>query len=129
MAIRVEQRIDQVAQQTLARAVDHLLSLQAPAGWWKGELETNVTMDAEDLLLRKFLGVLTERTAAEISTAFIQYSRKAACVIGSPRASVPSIASAYADLVLRVGIGTQRQKMPRIVQIGAKSHRRGLTEW
>ncbi len=33
-------------------AVDHLLSLQSPEGWWKGELETNVTMDAEDLLLR-----------------------------------------------------------------------------
>ena len=29
-------------------------------GWWKGELETNVTMDAEDLLLRQFLGIRTE---------------------------------------------------------------------
>ena len=26
---------------------------QDPAGWWKGELETNVTMDAEDLFLRE----------------------------------------------------------------------------
>ena len=41
-------------------AVDVLVSLQDPAGWWKGELETNVTMDAEDLLLREFLGVRTE---------------------------------------------------------------------
>ena len=31
----------------------------APEGWWKGELETNVTMDAEDLLLREFLGIRT----------------------------------------------------------------------
>ncbi len=31
-----------------------------PEGWWKGELETNVTMDAEDLLLREFLGVRAE---------------------------------------------------------------------
>ncbi len=31
-------------------------SLQHPEGCWKGELETNVTMDAEDLLLRQFLG-------------------------------------------------------------------------
>ena len=45
---------------TLDRAVDHLLSLQSPEGWWKGELETNVTMDAEDLLLRQFLGIRTE---------------------------------------------------------------------
>src|SRR5580658_10422447 len=41
-------------------AVDTLVSLQDPAGWWKGELETNVTMDAEDLLLREFLGVRNE---------------------------------------------------------------------
>jgi squalene-hopene/tetraprenyl-beta-curcumene cyclase len=44
---------------TLDRAVEHLLSLQSPEGWWKGELETNVTMDAEDLLLRQFLGIRT----------------------------------------------------------------------
>ncbi|MGH2876684.1 MAG: squalene--hopene cyclase, partial [Solirubrobacteraceae bacterium] len=42
----------------LSRACDHLLSLQDAAGWWKGELQTNVTMDAEDLLLRQFLGIL-----------------------------------------------------------------------
>ena len=35
-----------------SRASTHLLGLQDPDGWWKGELETNVTMDAEDLLLR-----------------------------------------------------------------------------
>ncbi|MGI8881073.1 MAG: squalene--hopene cyclase [Jatrophihabitans sp.] len=45
-------------QATTQRARDHLLSRQAPAGWWKGELRTNVTMDAEDLLLRQFLGIL-----------------------------------------------------------------------
>ncbi|HEY9476107.1 MAG TPA: squalene--hopene cyclase [Mycobacteriales bacterium] len=45
------------ARTALARARDHLLSLQDTAGWWKGELETNVTMDAEDLLLREFLGI------------------------------------------------------------------------
>jgi squalene-hopene/tetraprenyl-beta-curcumene cyclase len=54
----------------LQRARDYLLSLQHPAGWWKGELETNVTMDAEDMLLREFLGIRepgkTERAAAWI---------------------------------------------------------------
>ena len=40
------------------RGRDALLAMQDPAGWWKGELETNVTMDAEDLLLRQFLGIL-----------------------------------------------------------------------
>ncbi|MFI5040361.1 MAG: squalene--hopene cyclase [Acidimicrobiales bacterium] len=41
----------------LDRAVDWLLRTQDGSGWWKGELETNVTMDAEDLLLRQFLGI------------------------------------------------------------------------
>jgi squalene-hopene/tetraprenyl-beta-curcumene cyclase len=45
------------------RARDHLLGLQGPEGWWKGELETNVTMDAEDLLLRHVLGILDPGTA------------------------------------------------------------------
>ncbi len=45
-------------------ATEHLLGLQDSAGWWKGELETNVTMDAEDLMLRHFLGVLDRRLAA-----------------------------------------------------------------
>ncbi|HVX19905.1 MAG TPA: squalene--hopene cyclase [Acidimicrobiales bacterium] len=48
----------------LDRAVAALLDLQDPAGWWKGELETNVTMDAEDLLLRQFLGILTDEDRA-----------------------------------------------------------------
>jgi squalene-hopene/tetraprenyl-beta-curcumene cyclase len=53
------------ASSALARARDHLLGLQHEQGWWQGELETNVTMDAEDLLMREFLGVRTpERTAA-----------------------------------------------------------------
>jgi squalene-hopene/tetraprenyl-beta-curcumene cyclase len=54
----------------LHRARAYLLSLQEPDGWWKGELETNVTMDAEDMLLREFLGIReagkTERSAAWI---------------------------------------------------------------
>jgi squalene-hopene/tetraprenyl-beta-curcumene cyclase len=54
----------------LERARTYLLSLQEPAGWWKGELETNVTMDAEDMLLREFLGIReagkTERCATWI---------------------------------------------------------------
>ena len=58
------------ARATLSRAVEKLRSLQHADGWWKGELETNVTMDAEDLLLREFLGIresaATERTAAWI---------------------------------------------------------------
>ncbi|WP_407926224.1 squalene--hopene cyclase [Halosaccharopolyspora lacisalsi] len=49
----------------LAAGRDHMLSLQHPGGWWKGELQTNVTMDVEDLLLRQFLGIRTETETAE----------------------------------------------------------------
>ena len=52
------------AARTLDAAKAHLLGLQNPAGWWKAELETNVTMDAEDLLLRHFLGILDPDRAA-----------------------------------------------------------------
>ena len=47
-----------------SRAVAHLTGLQDPAGWWKGDLETNVTMDAEDLLLRQLLGILDREDTA-----------------------------------------------------------------
>src|SRR5262249_47037640 len=49
----------------LARAVNHLLATQDPSGWWKGLLETNVTIDAEDLLLRQFLGIRTAQQTEE----------------------------------------------------------------
>jgi squalene-hopene/tetraprenyl-beta-curcumene cyclase len=48
----------------LERARSCLKSLQDQGGWWRGELETNVTMDAEDLLMREFLGIRTEAETA-----------------------------------------------------------------
>jgi squalene-hopene/tetraprenyl-beta-curcumene cyclase len=49
----------------MAAARDALVALQHERGYWKGELETNVSMDAEDLLLRQFLGIRTaEQTEA-----------------------------------------------------------------
>jgi squalene-hopene/tetraprenyl-beta-curcumene cyclase len=65
MTVTEHATIEKVAAGTLERARDHLLGLQDPAGWWQGELETNVTMDAEDLLLRHFLGIFTPELAAE----------------------------------------------------------------
>ena len=50
------------ATRAIQRATDFLLSRQDAEGWWKGDLETNVTMDAEDLLLRQFLGIRDEAT-------------------------------------------------------------------
>ncbi len=52
------------AREALDRAVAYLRAQQSPEGWWKAPLDTNVTMDAEDLLMREFLGIRTERETA-----------------------------------------------------------------
>jgi squalene-hopene/tetraprenyl-beta-curcumene cyclase len=56
----VSATVEHTATESLHRAVARLLELQDERGWWKGELETNVTMDAEDLLVRQFLGIRTD---------------------------------------------------------------------
>ena len=71
----VEAQVRPAVERALERAVDHLLSLQSPEGWWKGELETNVTMDAEDLLLRQFLGIRTAEQT-EPSAAWIRSNQR-----------------------------------------------------
>ena len=63
--IRGSGDLGEVAAATLTAARDHLLGLQDPGGWWIGELETNVTMDAEDVLLRHFLGILDDTDLKE----------------------------------------------------------------
>jgi squalene-hopene/tetraprenyl-beta-curcumene cyclase len=60
MTAQTRLELDEIAAAALERARDHLIERQAEPGWWKGELRTNVTMDAEDLLLRQFLGILRE---------------------------------------------------------------------
>ncbi|MDH5307032.1 MAG: squalene--hopene cyclase [Myxococcales bacterium] len=59
------------AARALERASARLLALQDPSGWWKGELQTNVTMDAEDMLMREFLGIRRDATTAQ-SAAWIR---------------------------------------------------------
>jgi len=61
---------DSPARAALELACERLLSLQDGEGFWQSELQTNVTMDAEDMLLREFLGIRqagqTDRSAAWI---------------------------------------------------------------
>ncbi|MGY4975211.1 squalene--hopene cyclase [Streptomyces nigrescens] len=80
-ATRTAVRQDTVdaARRATARATDYLLSVQDPAGWWKGDLETNVTMDAEDLLLRQFLGIQDP----ELTEAAARHIRKEQCADGT----------------------------------------------
>jgi len=55
----LDRSAETTVEDALARAGEALRRMQHADGWWKGELETNVTMDAEDLLMREFLGVRT----------------------------------------------------------------------
>ena len=66
----------EAAERATARSVEHLLGEQDAQGWWKGDLATNVTMDAEDLLLRQFLGIQDARTT-EASALFIRGEQRA----------------------------------------------------
>ncbi|MBA3809156.1 MAG: squalene--hopene cyclase, partial [Solirubrobacterales bacterium] len=64
------------AQVALELACERLLAMQDAAGWWRGELQTNVTMDAEDMLLREFLGI-RQAAASERSAAWIRSQQRA----------------------------------------------------
>jgi squalene-hopene/tetraprenyl-beta-curcumene cyclase len=63
------------ARQSLERAARYLTGLQDGRGWWQGELETNVTMDAEDLLLREFLGIRTDEETAAAARWIVSQQR------------------------------------------------------
>jgi squalene-hopene/tetraprenyl-beta-curcumene cyclase len=58
VSVTASPRVD-AARRALARGSQYLRGLQHQDGWWKGELETNVTIDAEDLFVRHYLGILT----------------------------------------------------------------------
>ncbi|WP_018503677.1 squalene--hopene cyclase [Parafrankia discariae] len=63
----------------LRLATDHLLALQDGTGWWKFDLETNTSMDAENLLLREYLGIRT----AELTAPSAQFIRSRQSADGS----------------------------------------------
>jgi squalene-hopene/tetraprenyl-beta-curcumene cyclase len=75
-AIVTSEAARQAAVRARDRAVRHLTGLQNQAGWWQGELETNVTMDAEDLLLREFLGIRSEEET-EAAARWIRSQQRA----------------------------------------------------
>jgi squalene-hopene/tetraprenyl-beta-curcumene cyclase len=74
IAVAQQKTVDEVA--AVARGPAPLLSLQSADGWWKGELQSNVTMDAEDLLLREFLGV-RDSGRTEGAAAWIRSQQRA----------------------------------------------------
>ena len=98
----VEAPRDASVRSALDRAASHLISLQHPDGFWKGELETNVTIDAEDLFLRHYLGLL-DAHQVEATARWIRSKQRAdgswATFYGGP-ADVSTSAEAYLALRL-----------------------------
>src|SRR5271155_3890860 len=66
---------DSPARAALELACERLLSLQDSEGFWQSELQTNVTMDAEDMLLREFLGIRKPQESAR-SAAWIRSQQR-----------------------------------------------------
>ncbi|MEX0427344.1 squalene--hopene cyclase [Nocardioides sp. DS6] len=71
----VAPKADRPVRAALDAAVAHLRARQHAEGWWKGELATNVTMDAEDMLLRHFLDIV-DPDAQERSARWIRSQQR-----------------------------------------------------
>ena len=60
---------------TLERAAEGLFELQHPDGWWKGELESNVTMTAQHLFWHHVLGLRTPELDRKIANELLARQR------------------------------------------------------
>ncbi|GGV55589.1 squalene--hopene cyclase [Streptomyces spectabilis] len=70
----------QAAADSAKRATAHLQELQHDDGRWQGDMGSNVTTEAEELMLHAFLGTLwhdaAQRQRAEQSAAWIRYQQE-----------------------------------------------------
>ncbi len=90
------------AVRAIERARDHLLAMQNDDGYWKGALDTNVSMDAEDLLLRQFLGIRTEEQTAQ-SARWIRAEQRDDGTWANARGGPADLSTTVeADLALRL---------------------------
>ena len=62
-----EARYDENLQEAMQRAADHLLSLQAPEGFWVGELEADTTLESDYIFFLFVLGLLDDRRCVKLA--------------------------------------------------------------
>jgi squalene-hopene/tetraprenyl-beta-curcumene cyclase len=62
-----EVRFDEGLQEAIQRAVDHLLSLQTPEGYWVGELEADTTLESDYIFFLYVLGKLDSRRSVKLA--------------------------------------------------------------
>jgi len=62
-----EFRIEECLPEAVQRATDYLLSLQAPEGYWVGELEADTTLESDYIFFLHVLGKLDNRRAVKLA--------------------------------------------------------------
>ena len=62
-----ELRLEESLQESIQQAMDHLLSLQAPEGYWVGELEADTTLESDYIFFLHVVGKLDNRRAAKLA--------------------------------------------------------------
>jgi squalene-hopene/tetraprenyl-beta-curcumene cyclase len=62
-----EVRSDENLQEAVQRAVDHLLSLQTPEGYWVAELEADTTLESDYIFFLYVLGKLDSRRCVKLA--------------------------------------------------------------
>ena len=102
----------------LERGIDWLLAQQAPEGWWSGELETNVTMTAEQILLYRFLGIDVEpiRDGAIAHMLGCQREDGSWALYYDGPADVSTTIEAYVALKV-LGVDAGREPMQRALRV------------
>ena len=76
VAQRRESQVDATAvNAAVATASHYLLGIQYPDGYWWGELESNATMEAEYLLLSRFLGLQDEDKTRKLANHIVREQR------------------------------------------------------
>lgn len=71
MSVAAEPAVDQAIERGLGR----LRELQAPGGFWVGELESNVTITAEHLFFLEFLRIRDDETTARVTAELLARQR------------------------------------------------------
>ena len=91
-----------------------MLGLQHADGWWQSEFETNVTMDAEDLLLREFLGLHDDEVIA--ATARWIRSSSGTTAPGPPISGGPGDLSTTVEAYLALRLAGDEPDAPHMKQ-------------
>ncbi|MEO7203204.1 MAG: squalene--hopene cyclase [Candidatus Tumulicola sp.] len=121
------------SRSALDKAVGWLLERQSPEGWWSGELETNVTMTAEQVLLYRFLGISVDGLARRAVVHLLDHQRSDgswALYYDGP-ADVSTTIEAYIALKV-LGVDVARPEMTKalatILRLGGVTNARVFTK-